>query len=96
MSSTDHHHHPYFPQTAPIVGYVANEMSTPQLLAAFAAGTSAVLFASMVAAKCANGRLTKGQVGSVMWFVLCKFRRRRRRRGRGRRGRRNNGKTTRA
>lgn len=62
--------HPYFPLDAVIKDYVANESSVPELLGKFF-GTCALLFTSTYfIVKSVSPRLTKGEITTVMWFVL--------------------------
>ncbi|KAK4545329.1 hypothetical protein LTR36_003509 [Oleoguttula mirabilis] len=62
--------HPYYPLNAVIDGWAANEWSVPYLLTIFF-GACAVLFTSTYfVAKRVNSRLSKGELATIMWFVL--------------------------
>ena len=65
--------HPFYPIEANIVGYLANDVSVPILLGAFAVGCVAILATSNTVAKTWNPKLTLGEITTISWFVLCEF-----------------------
>ncbi|KAK6579809.1 hypothetical protein PZA11_007517 [Diplocarpon coronariae] len=65
--------HPYFPATLALAGrtYVANSWHLFTLIAVFAAGGAALVAATWAGARRLNPRLGPGDLGLVVWFVLC-------------------------
>lgn len=62
--------HPYYPLDVTIDGWAANEWGVPALLTVFF-GACAVLFtATYFVAKRINSHLSKGELITIMWFVL--------------------------
>ncbi|KAF2148441.1 Emopamil-binding protein [Myriangium duriaei CBS 260.36] len=62
--------HPYYPVGVHIAGYLANESSVPYLLACFAVGCSVIFSASYFVTKSLRPNISKGELLTVMWFVL--------------------------
>ncbi len=62
--------HPYFPINAEIAGYAANEWSVPALLGVFFGTCTALFVATYFIAKSVNPGLRKGELTTIMWFVL--------------------------
>ncbi|KAI9783086.1 MAG: hypothetical protein M1839_004255 [Geoglossum umbratile] len=65
--------HPYYPLSAEIAGYIANEHSVTKLLICFGAGVVVVFsLASLVLRRVQPG-LGWGDKGTVLWFALSGF-----------------------
>ena len=62
--------HPFYPQEANIIGYVANEWSVPTLLGLFAAGWVVILGTTNTLVKNYNPGLSSGDKAALLWFVL--------------------------
>ena len=62
--------HPYYPVEAEIVGYLANEYSTPVLLAIFVAGIVAISSLSFAVIKANAAHLRTSEKSTVLWFIL--------------------------
>jgi cholestenol Delta-isomerase len=62
--------HPYFPLDAEIIGYAANEWSVPALLGVFFGTCTCLFTATYFVAKSINANLRKGELSTIMWFVL--------------------------
>jgi hypothetical protein len=65
--------HPYYPTEAQIVGYVANSMSVPALLASFAGGCTVIFGITFLLVKRVRPTISRGDLATIMWFVLCGF-----------------------
>lgn len=61
--------HPYYPRTASIPGFVANEWPTTQLMAAFACAAGAVVVAAYRATAARRSR--RLDCFAAAWFALC-------------------------
>ncbi|KAJ9150792.1 3-beta-hydroxysteroid-Delta(8), Delta(7)-isomerase 2 [Pleurostoma richardsiae] len=66
-------HHPYYPLDAVVPGYVANSISTPALIASFAAGCTVILSSACRLVQKKNPSLPRGEVAAALWFILCGF-----------------------
>lgn len=65
--------HPFYPVEANIVGYLANEWSMLQLLAAFGSGCAVILGLTLAVVMRHNPTLPPREKATILWFVLCKF-----------------------
>ncbi|KAI9887509.1 MAG: hypothetical protein M1823_000688 [Watsoniomyces obsoletus] len=65
--------HPYYPLEAEIVGYLANEYSTPMLLALFVAGCAVIIGVTSLMVNGRNPNLPTAEKATIMWFVICGF-----------------------
>ncbi|KAL5430872.1 hypothetical protein PMIN07_009771 [Paraphaeosphaeria minitans] len=65
--------HPYFPPESPIVGYLANEYNTVELVSLFAAGCAVVFSLAFVTVKKLRPTVPVSDLTTIMWFVLCGF-----------------------
>ncbi|WYZ44859.1 hypothetical protein EsH8_VIII_000175 [Colletotrichum jinshuiense] len=65
--------HPYYPADVVLPGYVANKLGSLALQASFAAGATAILAPTHQIIRRANPKLSKGEVATALWFVLCGF-----------------------
>ncbi|KAF2261777.1 EBP-domain-containing protein [Lojkania enalia] len=63
--------HPYYPIEAEIVGYIANKWNTFELCALFAAGCTVIFSVTFAVVKRLRPGVSKGDLVTVMWFVLC-------------------------
>jgi len=63
--------HPYYPIEKEIVGYLANELGTLDLLLMFAAGCVAIFSVTYVMVKRLRPNASTGDLSTIMWFVLC-------------------------
>lgn len=63
--------HPYYPLEAEIVGYLANEWNTLELVSMFAAGCTAIFAVTFVVVKRLRPLVSTSDLATVMWFVLC-------------------------
>jgi len=64
--------HPYYPLDVEIVGYLANQWPVPTLLGVFFGGLGVIFYSTHVLVKRQNPHMPKGELLTVMWFVLCK------------------------
>jgi len=64
--------HPYYPLDVEIVGYLANQWPVPTLLGVFFGGLGVIFYTTRVLVKRQNPQMPKGELLTVMWFVLCK------------------------
>lgn len=62
--------HPFYPVEANIVGYLANEWSMLQLLAAFGSGCAVILGLTLAAVMRHNPTLPPREKATILWFVL--------------------------
>lgn len=67
-----HPPHPYYPLEVEITGYLANEWPVLTLLSIFFAGCTILFSATYVVVKKIHPRLSKGELFTIMWFVLSK------------------------
>ena len=63
--------HPYYPLGVEIVGYMANEWNTLELVSMFAAGCVAIFSATYAILMRTRPNASTGDVSIMMWFVLC-------------------------
>ena len=63
--------HPYYHIEAEIVGYLANEYSTPMLLTVFVAGCAAIISLTSAMINRSNRNLPAIEKAAIMWFVIC-------------------------
>ena len=63
--------HPFYPLGIALPGYIANEMSTIQILGIFAATCVSVLLPTLVAINRKRPDLPKRELWAALWFVLC-------------------------
>ncbi|KAK7569644.1 Emopamil binding protein-domain-containing protein [Phyllosticta citricarpa] len=63
--------HPYYPLGVEISGYAANDWTLLQLLVALMVGCVFVFGLAAVAAKRTRPEVTKTELVTVLWFVLC-------------------------
>ncbi|KAH7406723.1 Emopamil binding protein-domain-containing protein [Phaeosphaeria sp. MPI-PUGE-AT-0046c] len=63
--------HPYYPIEAQIVGYLANQWNTFELVSMFAAGCAVIFGITFVLVKKVRPTLSNGDLAAIMWFVLC-------------------------
>jgi cholestenol delta-isomerase len=64
--------HPYYPAEAEIVGYLANEFSTPVLLAFFVGGCAAISALTLSIVNRGHRHLSNREKVTILWFVLSK------------------------
>ncbi len=64
--------HPYYPAEAEIVGYLANEFSTPVLLAFFVGGCAAISALTLSIVNRGHQHLSNKEKATILWFVLSK------------------------
>ncbi len=64
--------HPYYPVEAEIVGYLANEYSTPMILTVFLAGCSVIIGLTSTMINRRNRNLPTSEKITIMWFAICK------------------------
>ncbi|KAI9751757.1 MAG: hypothetical protein M1815_000944 [Lichina confinis] len=62
--------HPYYPVEAEIVGYLANEYSTPVLLTIFIAGIVAISSLSFAVINANGAHLRTSEKSTALWFIL--------------------------
>lgn len=62
---------PYYPVGVSIAGYIANTLSTPEILAIFASACAVVLGSTAFLARRARPDLPTGEIATILWFVLC-------------------------
>lgn len=62
--------HPYYPLDALIPGYEVNSWSVAALLSVFFGACLALFSATYFIAKSTQPRLTRGELATIMWFVL--------------------------
>ncbi|KIW88191.1 uncharacterized protein Z519_11302 [Cladophialophora bantiana CBS 173.52] len=65
--------HPYYPTEIEIVNFAANEMSVPELLAAFATGCTIILSLTWFLTSSLAPRLRVVDKVIALWFCLCGF-----------------------
>src|ERR1700761_6579616 len=65
--------HPYYPTEIEIVGYLANTMSVPMLLASFAGGCAVIFSITYLIVKRVRPSTSNGELATILWFVLCGF-----------------------
>jgi cholestenol delta-isomerase len=65
--------HPYYPLEVEIIGYLANDWHFLTLIAIFAGVCVVVFGITYVVAHWVNPKVGRGELGIVMWFVLCEF-----------------------
>jgi cholestenol delta-isomerase len=65
--------HPYFPTESPIVGYLANEYNTFELVSLFAAGCTVIFTLTYLTVKKVRPSLPVSDLSAIMWFTLCGF-----------------------
>lgn len=63
--------HPYYPLGANLPGYVPNTLSMPALISRFALACGIVFVTTSVVAKQIRPKITKRQLATTTWFVLC-------------------------
>ncbi|KAK6850509.1 3-beta-hydroxysteroid-Delta(8)-Delta(7)-isomerase [Apiospora arundinis] len=63
--------HPFYPLGIALPGYIANEMSTIQILCIFAATCGSVMLPTLLAINRKRPDLPKRELSTAMWFVLC-------------------------
>lgn len=64
--------HPYFPLNAQIAaGYLANEWNTFELVSMFAAGCAGIFALTYLTVKTVRPNVGKGDLVTMLWFVLC-------------------------
>ncbi|KAF2659998.1 Emopamil-binding protein [Lophiostoma macrostomum CBS 122681] len=63
--------HPYYPINAEIVGYLANEWNTLELVSMFSAGCAVIFTITYLAVTKLRPNVTTADLATVMWFVLC-------------------------
>ena len=62
--------HPYYPLDAEIANYVANTWSVPALLGVFFSACGVLFASTYFVARSVQPRLTRGELLTIMWFVL--------------------------
>jgi cholestenol delta-isomerase len=65
--------HSYYPLGVEIPLYIANELSTPALLAIFGAACTIVFSVTTFLAKKANPQISNPELYKTLWFALCRF-----------------------
>ena len=63
--------HPYYPLGVEIVGYMANEWNTLELVSMFAAGCAVIFSITYAILMKTRPNASKSDVSIMMWFVLC-------------------------
>ncbi|KAL5045857.1 hypothetical protein BDW71DRAFT_182939 [Aspergillus fruticulosus] len=63
--------HSYYPLGVELSNYVANELSTPTLLAIFATACAIVFTVTTLLAKKANAQISNSELSKALWFALC-------------------------
>ncbi|OAQ98002.1 hypothetical protein LLEC1_05697 [Akanthomyces lecanii] len=63
--------HSYYPPSVAIDGYVANTLSTVQILGIFASTLASVLLPCFLLIRRARQSLSTAETASALWFVLC-------------------------
>ncbi|KAK6823570.1 hypothetical protein PG995_006312 [Apiospora arundinis] len=63
--------HPFYPLGIALPGYIANEMSTIQILCISAATCGSVMLPTLLAINRKRPELPKRELSTAMWFVLC-------------------------
>ncbi|KAI0166430.1 3-beta-hydroxysteroid-Delta(8),Delta(7)-isomerase [Xylariaceae sp. FL1272] len=63
--------HPYYPLGVAIPKYIANDLSTQEILAIFTTACIAVLTPTLFLARRKRPDLSKDELATVLWFVLC-------------------------
>ncbi|KAI9810091.1 MAG: hypothetical protein M1827_006702 [Pycnora praestabilis] len=62
--------HPFYPQEAKIVGYLANEWSVAVLLGTFALGIAVIIGLVSIAMKRLHPHLQRSEKAAILWFVI--------------------------
>jgi cholestenol Delta-isomerase len=62
--------HPYFPVGVNIPDYVANEMTTVEIMSMFAVGCVAILLIAYSASRKIRPNLANIDLATTLWFVL--------------------------
>lgn len=65
--------HPYYPLGVEIVGYLANEWNTLELVSMFAAGCAVIFSVTYAILMKTRPNASNSDVAIMMWFVLCGF-----------------------
>lgn len=65
--------HSYYPLGVEIPHYLANELSTPSLLAIFGTACTIVFSVTTFLAKKANPQISNSELYKTLWFALCRF-----------------------
>ena len=65
--------HPYYPIESEIVGYLANEYNTLELVSLFAAGCAVIFSCTYMTVKKLRPNVPLSDVLVVLWFTLCGF-----------------------
>lgn len=73
MGSVIQNSHPFYPLEANVVGYLANELSVPALLASFALGCAIILGGTLVLLRQNKPLLRATDKAIVLWFMLSKY-----------------------
>lgn len=73
MASVIQDSHPFYPLEANIVGYLANELSVPALLASFALGCALILGGTLAILRLNKPLLPATEKATVLWFILSKY-----------------------
>jgi cholestenol Delta-isomerase len=63
--------HPYYPTEIEIVGYIANTMTVPMLLASFAGGCTVIFGITYLIVKRVRPSISNADLATILWFVLC-------------------------
>ena len=63
--------HPYYPLGVEIVGYMANEFNTVELLSMFTAGCAVIFSVTYAVLMRTRPNASNSDVSIMMWFVLC-------------------------
>lgn len=63
--------HPYYPLGVTIPGFVAKELTAPQILTIFATTCLAILGPTRLYIRRVRPDLPASEIFTVMWFVLC-------------------------
>ena len=63
--------HPYYPLGVEIVGFLANEWNTFELVSMFAAGCAVIFSITYAILMKLRPNASKSDVSIMMWFVLC-------------------------
>lgn len=63
--------HQYYPTEIEVLGYIANTMSVPMLLASFSGGCAAIFSITYLIVKRVRPSISNGELATILWFVLC-------------------------
>lgn len=63
--------HRYYPPGVPIQDYLANTLSTIQILAIFTSTLSAILLPCYLLIRRARPTIPTAEMATALWFVLC-------------------------